>query len=145
MLPDVSRRLEARTSLKTFFYGNFVDEKDLTRGWATYPHLPRYGSHYRGMSGRLDILLETYSYISFRDRVFTTVEILKDIFDYTIEHAAEIQSVCVEGEKERELRLRSECACRFLQVCERQMEAGRQGKCGSDYADVEQRSKRRAY
>jgi hypothetical protein len=101
MLPDVSRRLEARTRLKTFFYGNFVDEKDLSKGWATYPHLPRYGSHYRGMSGRLDILLETYSYISFRDRVFTTVEILKDIFDYTIEHAAEIQAVCVDGEKER--------------------------------------------
>jgi len=101
MLPDVSRRLEARTRLKTFFYGNFVDEKDLTQGWATYPHFPRYGSHYRGMSGRLDILLETYSYISFRDRVFTTVEILKDIFDYTIEHAAEIRAVCADGARER--------------------------------------------
>lgn len=101
MLPDVSRRLEARTGLKTFFYGNFVDEKDLSKGWATYPHYPRYGSHYRGMSGRLDILLETYSYIPFKDRVFTTVEILKDIFDYTIEHADEIQALCAEGEAER--------------------------------------------
>jgi hypothetical protein len=101
MLPDVSRRLDARTGLKTFFYGNFVDENDLSKGWATYPHFPRYGSHYRGLSGRLDILLETYSYISFKDRVFTTVEILKDIFDYTLEHAAEIRSVCAEGEAAR--------------------------------------------
>jgi len=101
MLPDVSRRLDRRTGLKTFFYGNFVDEKDLTKGWATYPHLPRYGSHYRGLTGHLDILLETYSYIPFRDRVFTTVEILKDIFDYTVEHAAEIQSVCAAGDAAR--------------------------------------------
>ena len=101
MLPDVSRRLEARTNLKTFFYGNFVDEKDLSKGWATYSHLPRYGSHYRGLTGRLDILLETYSYIPFRERVFTTVEILKDIFDYTIDHASEIKKLCQDGEAAR--------------------------------------------
>ncbi len=101
MLPDVSRRLEARTGLKTFFYGNFVDEADLSKGWATYSHLPRYGSHYRGLTGRMDILLETYSYIPFKDRVFTTYEILKDIFDYTIEHAAEIRQLCEEGDRAR--------------------------------------------
>lgn len=101
MLPDVTRRLEARTGLKTFFYGNFVDEKDLSKGWATYPHYPRYGSHYRGLTGRLDILLETYSYIPFKDRVFTTVEILKDIFDFTIEHASEIKRIAQEGDAAR--------------------------------------------
>jgi hypothetical protein len=101
MLPDVSRRLEARTKLKTFFYGNFVDEADLSKGWATYPHLPRYGSHYRGLTGRMDILLETYSYIPFKDRVFTTVEILKDIFDYAIEHAPEIKRICEQGDAAR--------------------------------------------
>jgi hypothetical protein len=53
------------------------------------------------MSGRLDILLETYSYISFKDRVWTTLEILKDIFDYAIEHAGEILSVCARGEAAR--------------------------------------------
>jgi hypothetical protein len=101
MLPDVSRRLEARTKLKTFFYGNFVDEAELSKGWATYPHLPRYGSHYRGLTGRMDILLETYSYIPFKDRVFTTCEILKDIFDYTIDHASEIKQLCEQGDAAR--------------------------------------------
>lgn len=101
MLPEVSRRLEARTTLKTFFYGNFVDEADLSKGWATYPHLPRYGSHYRGLTGRMDILLETYSYIPFKDRVFTTVEILKDIFDYAIDHGSEIKRICEEGDAAR--------------------------------------------
>jgi hypothetical protein len=101
LLPDVSRRLEARTKLKTFFYGNFVDEADPSKGWATYSHLPRYGSHYRGLTGRMDILLETYSYISFKDRVFATCEILKDIFDYSTRHASEIRRICDEGERAR--------------------------------------------
>jgi hypothetical protein len=101
MLPDISRRLDRRTGLKTFFYGNFVDETDLSKGWATYPHLPRYGSHYRGLTGRMDILLETYSYIPFKDRVLTTCEILKDIFDYTTEHAEDILAICAEGEAAR--------------------------------------------
>ena len=45
MLPEISRRLDRRTKIRTFFYGNFVDEKDLSKGWATYSHRPRYGSH----------------------------------------------------------------------------------------------------
>lgn len=98
MLPDVSRRLEKRAGIKTFFYGNFVDEKDLSKGWATYSHLPRYGSHYRGLTGRMDILLETYSYIPFRDRVVTIYEFLKDILDYTVEHGSEMVRVVAEGQ-----------------------------------------------
>lgn len=101
MLPEVSRRLDRRTGLKTFFYGNFVDERDLSKGWATYPHLPRYGSHYRGLTGRMDILLESYSYIPFRERVAVTTGILREIFDYAIEHSADILRLCREGEAAR--------------------------------------------
>jgi hypothetical protein len=101
MLPDVTRRLEERTGLKTFFYGNFVDEKDFSKGWATYPHLPRHGSHYRGLTGRMDILLEAYSYIPFRERVVVTMEILKDILDWTIDHGPEMMDLCATGEAAR--------------------------------------------
>ena len=95
-LPEVSRRLQARAGLKTFFYGNFVDEKDLAKGWATYSHLPRYGSHYRGLRGRMDILLEAYSYIPFRERFVVTTEILKDILGVARENAADIVRRCDE-------------------------------------------------
>ncbi|HYF00184.1 MAG TPA: M14 family metallopeptidase [Planctomycetota bacterium] len=97
-LPETSRRLRARTSLKTFFYGNFVDEKDPGKGWRTYSHLPRYGSHYRGLTGRMDILLESYSYIPFRERFVVTVEILKDIFDLALERSADILRLCRDAE-----------------------------------------------
>ena len=71
ILPEVSRRLRRRTGIPTAFYGNFVDESRPAGGWATYPALPRFGSHYRGLCGRGDILLETYSYIDFEAMEWT--------------------------------------------------------------------------
>ena len=35
-------------------------------GWMTYPHHPRFGSNYRGLTNRLDLLLECYSYLDVR-------------------------------------------------------------------------------
>jgi hypothetical protein len=101
LLPEVTRRLDRRTGLKTHFYGNFVDERDPLKGWATYPHLPRYGSHYRGLTGRMDILLESYSYIPFGARVVVTTEILREILDFAIEHTDEIIRRCAEAESWR--------------------------------------------
>jgi len=89
MLPAVGKSLEARTGFKTWFYGNFRDNDDPTSGWETYPGLPRYGSHYRGLTGRLDVLLEAYSYIPFDQRVAVTYEIFVELFRYASEHGRE--------------------------------------------------------
>lgn len=72
-------------ALDSGWYGNFVeDERALDNrnpvdptsavgeGWLTYPHHPRFGSNYRGLSSRLDLLLECYSYLTFEERVRTT-------------------------------------------------------------------------
>src|ERR687885_2399291 len=73
LLPPVTRRLKQRTGLDSFYYGNFVaDEGGQGEGWVTYTHHPRFGSNYRGLTNRLDLLLETYSYLSFAERVHTT-------------------------------------------------------------------------
>jgi hypothetical protein len=101
LLPEVGGRLKARTGIPTFFYGNFVDEKDPSKGWATYSHLPRYGSHYRGLTGRMDVLLETYSYIPFKERVVTIYEFLKEILGYVGEHGEEMVRRVAEGQAAR--------------------------------------------
>ena len=85
MMPVVTTAIHANHSLLAGWYGNFVeDERSLDarrdadphapvrEGWMTYPHQPRFGSNYRGLSNRLDLLLECYSYLSFPDRVRTT-------------------------------------------------------------------------
>ena len=94
MLPAIARTLEARTGLRTWFYGNFRDNEDPESGWETYPGLPRYGSHYRGLTGRLDVLLEAYSYSPFPDRVKVTYEIFVEILDYAAAHGREIVDLC---------------------------------------------------
>lgn len=90
LLPEVGRRLFDRTGMRTEFYGNFRDHDDPNSGWQTYPGLPRFGSHYRGLTGRLEILLEAYAYAPFEHRIAVTCEILVEITDYAIEHGAEI-------------------------------------------------------
>lgn len=78
ILPELRRRL-ARKRIPTTFYGNFTDESDPAAGWMTYPGLPRFGSHYRGLRGTPDVLLETYSYIDFERRCTVMRETLREL------------------------------------------------------------------
>lgn len=68
MLERVAKAVKSRHDFDSFWYGNFKTEGDPRSGWHTYPALPRFGSHYRGLLGRMDVLLETYSYIDFPRR-----------------------------------------------------------------------------
>jgi hypothetical protein len=78
-LTEVTARVRAATGRETFFYGNFVEDEGGppgSVGWMTYTHHPRFGGNYRGLTGRCDLLLESYSYISFEERVATTYALL---------------------------------------------------------------------
>ena len=94
LLPAVRARLKQRTGLESFFYGNFTrDEGRTENGWITYTHHPRFGSNYRGLTNRMDVLLETYSYLEFEQRVRTTYEFLVELLAYTAEHGREMVEI----------------------------------------------------
>lgn len=82
LLDRVAKAVKSRHKFDCFWYGNYKVEGDPTSGWHTYPGLPRFGSHYRGLLGRLDVLLETYSYIDFPRRCAVTrawlLELIRD-------------------------------------------------------------------
>lgn len=84
-LPEVVSAVKKNAGFDSGWYGNFVeDERVLDKGgaadpsssvgegWMTYPHHPRFGCNYRGLTNRLDLLLECYSYLGFEERVHTT-------------------------------------------------------------------------
>jgi hypothetical protein len=97
LLPAVRREVRGQWGHETGWYGNFlVDEKKSGEGWITYTHHPRFGSNYRGLTNRLDLLLETYSYISFEERVHTTYSFLVELLRFTAERPSELMAV-VEG------------------------------------------------
>jgi len=99
MLPEITRRLEKRTGIRSQFYGNWVDEKDFSKGWATYSHLARYGSNYRGLTGMMDMLSEIYSYLPFRDRVRVNRELLIEVLDYCAENLGEMERIVSEARR----------------------------------------------
>jgi len=97
LLPAVTAAVKANDGLDTWYYGNFLrDEGGQGMGWITYTHHPRFGGNYRGLTNRLDLLLETYSYISYFERVRTTYAFLRETLGYVAAHGGEIVAL-VEG------------------------------------------------
>jgi hypothetical protein len=91
LLPAVTAAVKANDGLDTFYYGNFLrDEGGQGTGWITYTHHPRFGGNYRGLTNRLDLLLETYSYISFFERVRTTHAFLRETLGHVARNGAAI-------------------------------------------------------
>lgn len=105
-VPEVSLAVQRNAGLDSGWYGNFVeDERVLDRsgtadpssavgeGWMTYPHHPRFGSNYRGLGSRLDLLLECYSYLTFEERVKTSYAWLHEILRAVARRASEITAL----------------------------------------------------
>jgi hypothetical protein len=88
LLERVAQAVKKRHGFDSFWYGNYRTEGEPRSGWHTYPALPRFGSHYRGLLGRLDVLLETYSYISFPRRCEVMRAWLLELFRDAAKNAA---------------------------------------------------------
>lgn len=99
MLEEVARKVRKRHDVTSFWYGNYLVEDDPTSGWHTYPALPRFGSHYRGLLGRFDVLLETYSYLDFPRRCEVTWAWLFELLRYAAKHAEELRERCDEEQE----------------------------------------------
>lgn len=106
MMPAVTAALASKHALLAGWYGNFVEDEraldarraadpaaPVTEGWMTYPHHPRFGSNYRGLTSRLDLLLECYSYLSFPERVRTTYATLLEALTYVAHHPDDVVQV----------------------------------------------------
>ena len=103
LLPPVAAALKTNHALDASYYGNFVEDENaleamghvsadtpVGEGWMTYPHHPRFGSNYRGLTSRLDLLLECYSYISFEERVRTAYAFMLETLRYVAGRGDEI-------------------------------------------------------
>lgn len=105
LVPDVIAAVRKR-GFESGWYGNFVEDErvldadgevDPTTpvglGWMTYPHHPRFGSNYRGLTNRLDLLLECYSYLPFEERVQTASAWQIETLSWAAAHADAILEV----------------------------------------------------
>ena len=91
LLPAVTAAVKEIEGLDTFYYGNFLrDEGGTGTGWITYTHHPRFGGNYRGLTNRLDLLLETYAYIPFDERVVVTYAFLRESLHFVAANGSAI-------------------------------------------------------
>lgn len=99
LLERVAKAVAKRHGFASTWYGNFVREDDPTAGWHTYPALPRFGSHYRGLLGRADVLLETYSYLDFETRCQVMRAWLLELFREAVASSRALQRACAAAEE----------------------------------------------
>ena len=105
LVPDVIAAVRKR-GFESGWYGNFVEdervldaqgdvdpETSVGLGWMTYPHHPRFGANYRGLTNRLDLLLECYSYLSFEQRVATASAWQIETLTWAAQHADAIRDI----------------------------------------------------
>jgi hypothetical protein len=135
LTPAVRAAVERNHGLLSGWYGNFVeDERTLDadgvadpaapvrEGWMTYPHHPRFGSNYRGLGSRLDLLLECYSYLTFEERVRTTYAWLLETVTYAAAHAHDVMEVVAASAAPRDqiaVRYRLEAFAQPLEIATR--------------------------
>lgn len=115
MMPVVQKAIADNHGLVAGWYGNFVEDervldarKDadpaspIGEGWMTYPHNPRFGSNYRGLTNRLDLLLECYSYLTFEERVRTTYATILEALRYVAAHPDDVMQVVAASKRPRD-------------------------------------------
>jgi hypothetical protein len=116
MMPAITEALDKRHGLLAGWYGNFVEDEHaldarrdadpaapVAEGWMTYPHHPRFGSNYRGLTNRLDLLLECYSYLTFPDRVRTTYATILEALTFVAAHAADVVQLVAASKAPRDV------------------------------------------
>ncbi|WP_306591333.1 M14 family metallopeptidase [Geothrix sp. 21YS21S-4] len=115
LLPPVTAALKANHGLDAGWYGNFVEDEraldadrdaepgaPVREGWMTYPHHPRFGSNYRGLTSHMDLLLECYSYIPFAERVRTAYAFMLETLKFVAAHRDEVVQTVAQSRTPRQ-------------------------------------------
>jgi hypothetical protein len=100
LFPAVTRAVKAKHGWDYFYYGNLA--RDGERAWYNDAELykPRYTQTYFGIRNRLGILVETYSYATFEDRIKADYWFLEETLDFAVAHGAAIRKAAAEADAE---------------------------------------------
>ncbi len=94
LLPEITKTIKAKHGSDWWYYGG-VSGTGADRAWRSDAELakPRYTSTYYGVRNILGLLTETYSYASFKTRIFETYWFLEESLGFVAKNGAKIQSV----------------------------------------------------
>jgi dipeptidyl aminopeptidase/acylaminoacyl peptidase len=107
LLPDVGRRLEKATGFKAFFYGNFFENQTV---WKPYPAQPRFNTQYVGLRNRVGILVESYSYAPYKERILASRAFVRACLDHAAENRVGLRKLLAAAKPRDTIPLRSKFA-----------------------------------
>jgi Zinc carboxypeptidase len=96
-MPAVTHAIKSKYGWDLFSYGD-PSGSGSGRVWSTVEDLPRYMHNYWGLRNRFGILSETFSYLTFQDRITTTTRFLEEILDFASVNAARIRKTVEEAD-----------------------------------------------
>src|SRR6185436_21186073 len=89
-MPAVTRAFKSKYGWDLFSYGD-PSGTALDRVWTTVEDLPRYTHNYWGLRNRFGILSETYSYLTFQERIQTAARFVEEILNFAHGNASRIR------------------------------------------------------
>jgi hypothetical protein len=92
LFPAVTKTVKAKHGWDYFYYGN-ISRQGGDQAWYNDLDLykPRYTQTYFGIRNRLGILVETYSYATFEDRIKANYWFLEEVIDYAVKNAGAVR------------------------------------------------------
>lgn len=105
-LPAVTASARRRYGYLFHDYGNvpapespWAAERGAERGWYTYDWRPRFSNHDWGLRNRFGILSETYSYLTFRERIEVQRRFVEELVEWAAHNAGRIRRVTAEADR----------------------------------------------
>lgn len=101
LLPAVTKSIKAKHGWDCFYYGN-ISRQGGEQAWFNDLDLykPRYTQTYFGIRNRLGILVETYSYATFEDRIKANYWFLEEVIDYAVRNGDAIRKATAAADAE---------------------------------------------
>jgi hypothetical protein len=89
-MPAVTQVIRKRYGWELHSYGD-VSGQSPQQIWTTVEDLPRYTHNYWGLRNRFGILSETYSYLTFEERITTATRFVEEVLNFAHANAGRIR------------------------------------------------------
>ena len=100
LLPFVTKTVKARHGWDFFYYGNLSRQGE--RAWYNDAELykPRYTQTYFGIRNRIGLLVETFSYATFEDRIKADYWFLEETINWAVKNGAAVRKATAAADAE---------------------------------------------
>lgn len=99
LFPEITKRMWENYGYRIYYYGNFIDPLDPSKGWITFDHKPRFGTNYIGLINRIAILSEAYVYADFKTRIDATEKFIEEILKFAVKNRRKIINLIKEADE----------------------------------------------